>query len=139
MCYQSLNNFSTTTFMKRAGWNLDLKYWQNFHRDVAPRCRRGNNWFGWSDHAGVGTISTRLQRNGEATLDFGNCWDAGKVVVYLNDIAIASAEKNTPTKTVSFNFDHGDILKLRDEGANSVISLNGLTMKCSPDPGKSVI
>ena len=52
---------------------------------------------------------------------------------------IASAQKDTPTKTVSFNFQDGDILKLRDEGANSVIALNGITMKCSPGSGKSVI
>ena len=88
--------------------------------------------------ATVGTISTRLHGNGEGTLDFGNCWDAGEVKVYLNDELIAFAEKNTPTKTVSFYFQDGDILKLRDEGANSVIALNGITMKCSPGPGKSV-
>ena len=117
--------------MKNAGWSLDITDWQNNHGSVAPRCRRGNNWFGWSGGAGVGTVSTGLKGNGEATLDFGNCWDLGEVKVYLNDKIIASAEKNTPTKTVSFNFQDGDILKLKDEGANSVIALNGITMKCS--------
>ena len=120
--------------MKNAGWSLDLGYWENNHDCCTSKCRRGNNWFGFDHGAGVGTISTVLPGYGEATLDFGNCWDRGEVKVYLNDKIIASAQTNTPTKTVSFNFQDGDILKLKDEGANSVIALNGISMKCHQVP-----
>ena len=61
-CNQQLNDFSTTTSMKNAGWSLDLGAWQNNNNGrVAQKCRRGNNWFGWSGGAGVGTISIVLQ------------------------------------------------------------------------------
>ena len=116
--------------MKNAGWNLGVENWQNNNAAVAAKCRRGTNWFGWSHWANVGTVSIKLQGSGEATLDFGNCWDRGEVKVYLNDKVVASAQKNTPTKTVSFNFRDGDILKLRDEGQNSVIAINVLTFRC---------
>ena len=116
--------------MKNAGWNLGVGDWQNNHGHVASRCRRGTNWFGWTGGSNVGTVSIKLQGNGEATLDFGNCWDAGEVKVYVDDKEVASAQPNTPSKTVSFNFRDGDILKLRDEGQNSVIAINVLTFRC---------
>ena len=59
--------------MRNVGWNLDV--WQNYQIGVAYKCRRGTNWFGFSDGTEVGTVSTTLQGNGVATLDFGNCWD----------------------------------------------------------------
>ena len=117
--------------MKNAGWNLGVGNWQNTDPpNVVAKCRRGKNWFGFSGNARVGTVSTRLQGNGEATLDFGNCWGEGEVKVYLNDNVVASAQKNNPSKTVSFNFRDGDILKLRDEGPNPVIAINVVTFRC---------
>ena len=117
--------------MANAGWNLELETWQNNHGGVAAKCRRGTNWFGWSAHADVGTVSATLQGNGEATLDFGNCWDKGEVKVYLNDWEVASAQENTPSKIVSFNFNDGDILKLIDGGGGrSMFVINAF--KCRP-------
>jgi len=124
--------------MQNAGWNLGVEVWQNDKAVVAAKCRRGTNWFGWSGHARVGTVSTTLLGDGEATLDFGNCWDQGVVKVYLNDKVVASAHKNTPSKTVSFNFHHGDFLRLRDEGRNSIIAINDITFRCSSGPGISM-
>ena len=118
--------------MKNAGWNLGVEVWQNNNPGVAAKCRRGTNWFGYSGGTKVGTVSTRLQGSGEATLDFGNCWpDYGVVKVYVNDKVVASAQRNTPSKTVAFNFHDGDILKFRDEGQNSVIAINDVTFRCS--------
>ena len=117
--------------MENAGWNLGVGNWKNNNPSLVADCRRGTNWFGWSFDAKVGTVSTTLLGNGEATLDFGNCWDQGEVKVYLNDKEVASAQKNTTSKTVSFNFHDGDILKLSDEGPNSVITINDITLSCS--------
>ena len=124
--------------MKNAGWILGTNYAPkpggNRRRliKIKKKCRRqtngGTNWFGQSD---IGTVSAPLQGNGEAKLDFGNCWTTGEVKVYLNDREVASAQKNTPSKIVSFKFHDGDILKLRDEGANSVIAINDITFRCS--------
>ena len=117
--------------MQDAGWIWSVEEWENDNPGVAAKCRRGTNWFGWSGHAVVGTVSATLQGNGEATLDFGNCWDTGEVNVYLNHNQVASAQKNTPSKIVSFNFHDGDKLKLRDDGGNSVIAINEITFRCS--------
>ena len=117
--------------MKNAGWNLGVENWQNNDAGVAAKCRRGTNWFGWSPYDKVGTVSTTLKGSGEVTLDFGNCWDSGEVKVYLNDELVASAQKNTPSKIVSFKFRNGDILKLKDEGPNSTIAINDIKFTCS--------
>ena len=118
--------------MENAGWNLGVGNWKNDKPSLVADCRRGTNWFGWSSYSEVGTLSATLEGDGLATLDFGNCVSGdGEVKVYLNDKVVDSAQKNTPSKTVSFNFQDGDILKLRDEGSSSVIVINGITFMCS--------
>ena len=117
--------------MQTAGWNLGVEKWENDAPFVASECRRGANWFGWSHSATVGTVSNPLRGGGEATLDFGNCWSGGEVGVYLSDEEVASAHNNTPSKVVTFAFQDGDVLKLRGEGPNSVITINDIKFRCS--------
>ena len=121
--------------MKISGWDLGVEHWQNDHPKIKTKCRRETvgriNWFGWSKGSAVGTVSTTLRGNGSATLDFGNCWNGGKVKVYLNDQVVASAQKMTYSKTVAFNFQDGDVLKLRDEGDGARIVINQITFSCS--------
>ena len=118
--------------MQNAGWTLGVEYWQNTNTgNVGNQCRRGTNWFGWSPSSTVGTVSVTLQGNGEASLDFGNCWNHGEVNVYLNENIVATAPIKTFSKKVSFNFNNGDILKLRDEGWGSVITINDIIFRCS--------
>ena len=65
-----------------------------------------------------------MNGNGEGILDFGNCWTQGIVKVYLNGNEIGYADKNTPSKTIIFEYTDGAELKICDEGANSVIQFN---------------
>ena len=117
--------------MKNAGWTLGVEVWENNNAGVLAQCRRGSNWFGWSHHTNVGAVSATLRGNGGATLDFGNCFHLeGEVTVYLNDKVVAKAEKNTPSKKESFNFNDGEILELRDEGDSSIISINDISFSC---------
>ena len=121
--------------MTKAGWNLGVEHWKNDRPDFLTRCRRETagqtNWFGWSSNRTVGTVSTTLHENGRASLDFGNCWEGGKVKVYLNDRVVASAGAYTPSQTAMFDFQDGDMLKLRDEGYGAVIVINQITFSCS--------
>ena len=103
----ALSELSSSAVMKNAGWNLDVTVWQNDQADLLDKCRRGKNWFGYSAQPAVGNLSTSLRGSGEVTLDFGNCWDAGEVKVYLNDIEKASAASDTPSKIVTFGFNDG--------------------------------
>ena len=87
-------------------------------------CHSEGTWYGWGNSGAVGKISTVLKESGRAKLDFGNCWrEPEDVFVYLNDKEIASAPKNTPSKTVEFDFNDGDVLKLEEPGKN-IISFN---------------
>ena len=58
-------------------------------------------------------------------MDFGNCWNDGVVVAYLNDKVIGKAYPETPSQlTSTFHFKHGDKLSLYDEGDGSIIQFN---------------
>ena len=72
--------------------------------------------------------STTLNGNGEGILDFGNCWTQGIVKVFLNGNEVGYADKNTPSKTITFEYTDGAELKICDEGANSVIQFNQFTV-----------
>jgi hypothetical protein len=69
-----------------------------------------------------------LNGNGEGILDFGNCWNQGIVKVYLNGNEIGAADKNTPSKTITFEYTDGAELEIFDEGANSIIQFNQFTV-----------
>ena len=90
-------------------------------------CGKDQAWFGWSGNALVGSVSTTLTSSGRAEMSFGNCWNSGIVKVYLNGIVIATAGPNSQN-LVTFDFQVGDVLKLRDEGANSVIQINSFNI-----------
>ena len=70
----------------------------------------------------MGTVSTKLHKSTHCgKLDFGNCWDAGVVKAYFDDKLIGEAQPNTPNRIVEFHIPKDGELKIRDEGANSVI------------------
>jgi hypothetical protein len=71
-------------------------------------------------------------------LDFGNCWDAGQVNVYLDDILLASAPANTSSQIVTFAFSDGGVVRLRDENGNAVVNFRGIHISCAAD-GKILI
>ena len=48
--------------------------------------------------------------------------------VYLNGNEVGSADKNTPSKTITFEYTDGAELKFFDEGANSIIQFNQFTV-----------
>ena len=96
---------------------------------VENKC--GPQWYEWTGNAGVGIISTKLYTNDLykcGRLDFGNCWDKGVVVVYLDGQKVGGANRNTPNKIIEFPILHDSLLELRDEGANSVIKFNKFEM-----------
>ena len=89
---------------------------------VRTKCGPEGQWFGYTGGSGVGTVSTKLQKSDYCgKIDFGNCWDAGVVKVYFDDKVIGEAQPNTLNKVVTFPIPKDGELKIRDEGANSVI------------------
>ena len=81
----------------------------------------------------IGSISTTLRGSGSATLDFGNCYTKGKVVVLLNGQEIngkgkSTANANVKSKNITFKFIPGDELKII-EPDNGIIKLNSFNVK----------
>ena len=104
--------------------------------DVRKKCGPQGQWFGYSDGSGVGTVSTKLRKGTLCgKIDFGNCWDAGVVKVYFDDKLIGEAQPNTPSKVIEFSILKDGELKIRDEGANSVIKFTKFEMvECTSEP-----
>ena len=75
------------------------------------------------------SISTSFWGVGSATLEFGNCNNAGDVTVLLDDVEIAKSKLNEYMSSVTFNVDEGSVLTIRANG-RAVIRLFSLEFKC---------
>lgn len=136
-----LSNITSKSEMERAGWSFDF----NRHkvRSLAGRCGGGANWYGYSEGDAVGTLSAVLRGDGIGTLVFGNCYNAGKAKVYLNNTLIDAAPPNTRERIITFNFTDGTTLKVKDEEGNAVVEINSFAVTCgatvvttTAEPGK---
>ena len=81
----------------------------------------------------IGSISTTFKGSGSATLDFGNCYTKGKVVVLLKGKEINGKRKSTAnadvkSKNITFKFVQGDELKIIAP-ENGIIKLNSFHVK----------
>ena len=117
------------------GWKFDLSndgsVQSDIYKKVGEKCKNKAKWYGWSSHALVRTLSTVLNGSGEATLDFGNCWNDGNVKVYMDSKLIATASEGTLSVIKSFSFAPGSLLEIKDEDGNAVMMLNSITFSCS--------
>ena len=108
------------------GWMIDVEY-------VQPDEDYLKKWFGYNYYSG-GSVNTTLFGCGNATLNFGNCFDFGEVAAYKNgkELGMANANEN---KTIAFEFFDGDSIEIR--GYGGIILLNNFVQ--DPCPGKSKI
>ena len=132
-----VNNLKDSPTKTIPEWTIDMSHgsWtEPPNGGVRNKC--GPQWFGWTGGSGVGTVSTKLHKSTHCgKLDFGNCWDAGVVKAYFNDKLIGEAHPNTPNRIVEFPIETDGELKIRDEGANSVMKFTKFEMvPCSQEP-----
>ena len=120
--------------MKQNGWQFDFT---NPNGNLGGTCSQGK-WHGWSGHADVGTLSTTLKGSGFVTVDFGNCWDQGVVKLYLDDKVISTAHVGDKRVVNTFFFTSNSVLKLKDEGANSVVALNSIAFDCGTSNNQAI-
>ena len=110
--------------MQRNGWIIDVK------KSMDPRyfdtCGK-ETWFGYNPGSSVGSVKTRFRGNGAATLNFGNCYKQGEVIVYLNENEISRAYNNTPKVETNFEYNKGDVLSIK-EVDTAIIKLNSLKL-----------
>merc|ERR1719186_1953372 len=120
--------------MRSNGWKTDFTNPDANENGVGDQCVVNGQkapWFGWSSSSKVGTLSATFTGHGEAIVDFGNCWNSGKVKLYKDDTLIGSASVGTKSKIAKFRFSPGTVLKLKDEDGYSIVMLNSITVNCS--------
>ena len=120
--------------MKSNGWifeNLtsDMSECMPFTSIVSDVCGRDFNWYGWGCGNINGSVSTILRGSGTATLQYGNCWNAGKVNVYLNNTKIISSRSAT-VELQTFDYRDGDELKIMEEDGNGIIQIMNISFAC---------
>lgn len=126
--------------MEKAGIHLYMT-----HRDGAnapwnpavDKCHRSSSWFGWSEGDDVGTLHAFLRGEGQATVEFSNCWNEGSVNLYVDGHKVASASAGQE-QSAQFKFGHGSIMEMKDEHGNAVMQLNRLAFHCAKKPAKHV-
>ena len=120
----NLGDFSSPKVMRKNGWEI------NVSRENNPKysnwCGR-KTWFGYSRGRSNGLIKTTFLGNGRATLDFGNCYHSGKVVVYLNGKEISRAKGYIRSKEIKFKYSKGDTLMIKEMNV-AIIKLISLTL-----------
>ena len=128
-----VNNLLQSTTKFTEGWTIDIAHgkWNPIFTYIDGKCSPG--WWAFEGLSGVGTISTLLKQSTKCgRLDFGNCWNAGEVRVYLEGELIGEAGANTPSQIITFPLHQDSLLELKDEGANSVIKFNNFEMVQCP-------
>ena len=137
---ERLNELVGSTTKNISAWSINVSHGQWLYPDpdvpesddVRSSCGGGKKWYGWELEEKVGSISTILPVSGRIKLKFGNCWNSGTVIVYLNEKLKSTATHNTYDHTSIFWFKAGDELMLRDEGHNSIIQFDSIKLSnCS--------
>ena len=125
---KGLSEVSNREVMEKNGWIFNTT-----HSDMVwgkSHCGEGS-WFGFHSNAAYGSVSTTFKGSGTATLSFGNCWAASlyKVSVVINGEVKSEAEGNVMEKEISFSFNKGDNLIIKENGA--IIKINSLDITCN--------
>ena len=125
---EHVNNLLESTTDTTPDWEINVRRgkWTD-HQTKDDKC--GPQWYGFNGNADVGSISTTLYKSSKCgRLDFGNCWHAGTVRVYLAEELIGEASPNTTSKIIEFAIPEDSQLEIKDEGYNSIIKFTNFEM-----------
>ena len=114
--------------MKKGGWNFDVSHQHTYYK-YARECGT-STWYGFKYGYPIGSVTAIFAGSGKATLNFGNCYASGRVVVYLNEKDIGHADANTPKQEITFDYSKGDNLTIKEENM-AIIKLNSLNLSCA--------
>ena len=127
----TLGDLTSKTIMEANGWKVNVG--SSFNPTYA-KCAGTSTWYGYSSGSTVGSVAASLKGTGRATLNFGNCFTSGKVIVYLNNKEISRANANQNAIEIVFNFSEGDVLRIDEEWdgvRGGIIKLNSFVVSCS--------
>ena len=126
----SLTDLSNKYVMEANGWDTDVQYSSSsdWNDDYGRICST-ETFYGYKGGAPVGTVSVIFRGEGKATLNFGNCYDKGRVVVMLNDIELAAARASRPQEQITFYYKKDDVLLVK-EVFEAIVKLHSLDLEC---------
>jgi len=130
-------------FSKRDGnWATTTSFRPELTGVCAPDPAKGNPdcikasrptvYWGW-DFPGNGIIRLPLHGHGKLTLDVGNLYYMGFVVVSFEGWGkLAMVGGKTATQTVESHFSHGWNLIINEEQPRAIMAINSIDFKCAP-------
>ena len=124
---EKLSDFTSMPVMQRNGWIFDVAY-SNMDR-YAEQCSP-SSWYGYSYGSKIGSVYVAFMGSGNATLNYGNCYNGGTVTVFLNENEIGHADGNNPVQAVSFEYSNRNVLMLKETNT-AIIKLNSLKISCN--------
>ena len=110
--------------MRENGWIINLT--KENDPKYAGICGT-KTWFGYEYGWPVGSIQTTFLQDGNAKLNFGNCYFLGYVAVTLNGKEISRAVANDKSKEVEFEYSKGDTLSIKEVNV-AIIKLNSFVL-----------
>ena len=121
-------NFSSSSILRENGWIIKLT--KENDPKYAGRCGT-TTWFGYEYGFPIGSIEKKFVQDGNATLNFGNCYYMGHVTVELNGKEISRADGDVKNKEVEFQYFKGDTLTIKEIDVG-IIKMNSLVTKSIP-------
>jgi len=128
-----LNDFSTKAKMEKAGWTFS---WNNllvfkpdkYRYDLSGQVPWTSYW--GLDNPWQGEVSLMLQGKGTMTISFGNCWQysQGYVQLFINGVLKETALSLEIAKSVTADFQHGDLIEIKENEA--VMVINSVDIDC---------
>ena len=125
---QGLENVRNRTEMSLAGWNLKYLDVHPIATSKATRWCGADTFWGYNYGRKVGKITYIFKGDGEARLNFGNCFTKGTAKVYLNKNEIGSANMKEK-KQINFAYTTGDTLRIKEVGSG-VFIIHALKISC---------
>ena len=112
---QTIDNLKNSESGTVTGWTLDVDH-GSWNIANLGSCGDDGSWFGFINGNAIGSISAILHGTGDASITFGNCWNAGHVKLLLDGNVISSAGPNTLI-TSEFHFEDSTIRLEEHNGA----------------------
>jgi len=131
-CEPMVGGVNSMAEMEATGWDLSGMASVSMPSNIAG-C--ADSWYGWNQNDEVGTISYTFEmEDGEYQIAFSNCWSnadsQAAAVLYLNGVEVMSAATAAGVAVATGLFVKGDVLELKDEGANSVVQVVSFSIAC---------
>ena len=119
--------------MRENGWdlqNINSKMRLVTTQDACWNLLKNIDQFKWMiQQWKTSSISTSFWTEGKAMLKFGNCFNDGKVTVFLDGKEIGNSSLAMESTTVTFNVAAGSILDIKTDD-RSIIRLFELNLEC---------